>query len=170
VDHLYAAPVLLKYLREEEMGDITVVSPDVGGLKMSYAYAKALGAGLAIVAKHRVSATEVEAINVIGEVKGRDCLIVDDLTETAGTLQAAAEVIMSRGANSVRAGVSHAVLGDLGRQRLVNSPIIELITTDSTPQARGEKVVTLGVASLLGEGIKRIHYGESVTSLFDISE
>ncbi len=170
VDHLYAAPVLLKYLREEDLGDITVVSPDVGGLKMSYAYAKALGAGLAIVAKHRVSATEVEAINVIGEVKGRDCLIVDDLTETAGTLQAAAETIMSRGANSVRAGVSHAVLGEMGRKRLANSPIIELITTDSTPQAHGEKVVALGVASLLGEGIKRIHYGESVTSLFDISE
>ena len=170
VDHLYAAPVLLKYLREEEMGDITVVSPDVGGLKMSYAYAKALGAGLAIVAKHRVSATEVEAVNVIGDVEGRDCLIVDDLTETAGTLQAAAEVIMSRGAKSVRAGVSHAVLGDMGRERLVDSPIIELITTDSTPQAHGEKVVTLGVAPLLGEGIKRIHYGESVTSLFDISD
>ncbi len=168
VDHLYAAPVLLKYLKEKELGKLVVVSPDVGGLKMSHAYAGALDAGLAIVAKHRVSATEVEAINVIGEVEGCDILLVDDLTETAGTLTAAAELLRARGAKSIRAGVSHAVLSDLGQERLAESEIEELITTDSTPHARGEKVTVLSVAQLLGEGIKRIHDAESVTSLFDI--
>lgn len=169
VDHLYAAPVLLKYLREQELGKLVVVSPDVGGLKMSDAYAKALKAGLAIVAKRRVSATEVEALNVIGEVEGCDVLMVDDLTETAGTIKAAAELLSQKGAKSIRAGVSHAVLSEMGRKRLAESNIVELITTDSTPHAFGEKVVALGVAPLLGEGIKRIHEGESVTSLFDIS-
>ncbi|MFV1993791.1 MAG: ribose-phosphate diphosphokinase [Verrucomicrobiales bacterium] len=169
VDHLYAAPVLLKYLKEKELGELVVVSPDVGGLKMSHAYAKALNAQLAIVAKHRVSATEVEAIDLIGEVDGRHILLVDDLTETAGTLKAASELLKEKGAKSIRAGVSHGVISELGRERLAESEIEELITTDSTPQARGEKITVLGIAPLLGEGIRRIHFGESVTSLFDIS-
>lgn len=168
VDHLYAAPVILKYLKEKELGKLVVVSPDVGGLKMSHAYAKALDAGLAIVAKHRVSATEVEALNVIGEVEGCNILLVDDLTETAGTIKAAAELLRARGAKSIRAGVSHAVLSELGHQRLAESEIVELICTDSTPHAVGDKVTVLSVAQLLGEGIKRIHDAESVTSLFDI--
>lgn len=168
VDHLYAAPVLINYLREREIGDLVVVSPDVGGIKMSYAYAKALDAELAIVAKHRVSATKVEALNLIGNVEGRNVLMVDDMTETAGTLTAAAELLKTRGARSIRAGVTHGVLGDLARQRIVDSPIEELITTDSTPFATGERVTVLSIADLLGEAIRRIHDQESVTSLFDI--
>ncbi|MBT7981468.1 MAG: ribose-phosphate pyrophosphokinase [Akkermansiaceae bacterium] len=168
VDHLYAAPVLIGYLRERGIENLTVVSPDVGGLKMSDAYAQALDAPLAIVGKRRVSATEVEAINVIGEVEGRDVLLVDDMTETAGTLCAAAELLREHGAGKIYAGVSHGVLGEIGNQRLIDSNIEELITTDSTPMAKGEKVTVLSIAALLGEGIRRIENDESVTSLFDI--
>ncbi len=168
VDHLYAAPVLIGYLRERGIENLTVVSPDVGGLKMSDAYAKALDAPLAIVGKRRLSATEVEAINVIGEVDGRDVLLVDDMTETAGTLCAAAELLKEHGAGKIYAGVSHGVLGEIGNQRLMDSNIEELITTDSTPMAKGEKVTVLSIAALLGEGIRRIENDESVSSLFDI--
>ena len=168
VDHLYAAPVLIGYLRERGIENLTVVSPDVGGLKMSDAYAKALDAPLAIVGKRRISATEVEAINVIGEVKGQDVLLVDDMTETAGTLCAAAELLKEHGAGKIYAGVSHGVLGEIGNQRLIDSSIEELITTDSTPMAKGEKVTVISIAALLGEGIRRIENDESVTSLFDI--
>jgi len=168
VDHLYAAPVLIGYLRERGIENLTVVSPDVGGLKMSDAYAQALDAPLAIVGKRRISATEVEAINVIGEVKGQDVLLVDDMTETAGTLCAAAELLKEHGAGKIYAGVSHGVLGEIGNQRLIDSSIEELITTDSTPMAKGEKVTVISIAALLGEGIRRIENDESVSSLFDI--
>ncbi|MDG2125604.1 MAG: ribose-phosphate pyrophosphokinase [Verrucomicrobiales bacterium] len=169
VDHLYAAPVIIKYLREKKMADdLVVVSPDVGGIKMTHAYAEALGAEMAIVAKHRVSATEVEAKYVIGEVKGRDVLLVDDMTETAGTLTAAAEMLKEHGVKSIRAAVSHGVLGELAHERLKASAIEELICTDSVPQAFGPRVTVCPVADLLGSAIQRIHGGQSVTSLFDI--
>lgn len=170
VDHLYAKPALIHYLRERhpDASNITVVSPDVGGVKMARAYADALGADLAIVAKHRISATRVEAMNVIGDVDGRDVILVDDMTETAGTLTAAAEILGKHGAKRVFAGVSHAVLGELGRERIKNSVIEEIITTDSVPQAAGEKVRAVGIAPLLGEAIRRIHGGQSVTSLFEV--
>lgn len=171
VDHLYAKPALIHYLRSNHVGEdgnLTVVSPDVGGVKMARSYADALGAELAIVAKHRISATRVEAMNVIGDVDGRDVLLVDDMTETAGTLCAAAEILKKNGARRIFAGVSHAVLGDLGRERIQNSAIEEVITTDSVPQASGEKVRAVGIAPLLGEAIRRIGGGESVTSLFEV--
>jgi ribose-phosphate pyrophosphokinase len=172
VDHLYAKPTLIGCLRERhpDTTNLTVVSPDVGGVKMARAYAEALGAELAIVAKHRVSATEVEAMNVIGEVDGRDVLLVDDMTETAGTLKAAGEILKAHGAKRVFAGVSHAVLGEIGQERLRNSVIEEVITTDSVPQATGEKVHAVSVAPLLGEAIRRISEGQSVTSLFDMED
>jgi ribose-phosphate pyrophosphokinase len=174
VDHLYAKPVLLEHLRAARGGvdssNLTVVSPDVGGVKMARSYAKALGAELAIVAKHRVTATKVEAMNVIGTVEGRDVLLVDDMTETAGTLCAAAEILKANGAIRVFAGVTHAVLGDLGCERIRNSEIDEVITTDSTPGGCEEKVTEVTVAGLLGEAIRRIHDGKSVSSLFDIGD
>ena len=169
VDHLYAAPVLIEYLHEKGVKDLTVVSPDVGGLKMSDAYAKALDSPLAIVGKRRISATKVEAINVIGDVEGQDVLLVDDMTETAGTLCAAAELLKDHGVKRIFAGVSHGVLGEIGHRRLAASAIEELITTNSTPMAKGPKVTTLNIAPLMGEGIRRIHNDESVTSLFDIA-
>jgi ribose-phosphate pyrophosphokinase len=164
----------VKHLRKQRNGsdrEITVVSPDVGGVKIARSYADALGAELAIVAKQRISATVVEAMKLIGEVEGRDVIIVDDMTETAGTLCAAAETLKNNGAGRIYAGVSHAVLGDLGCERIMSSDIDEVITTDSTPlppEACRSKVSTLTVAGLLGEAIQRIHNGKSVSSLFDI--
>ena len=172
VDHLYALPVLIKYLRSREMEDTVVVSPDVGGLKMASAYSQALGADLAIVAKRRRSATEIEALYVIGDVKDRNVLLVDDLTETAGTLTSAAKLLRKHGAKRIFAGVSHAVLSDLAFDRLSESDIEELICTDSVPVRHrdGCNITELSIAELLGEGIKRIHNDESVSSLFEITD
>jgi ribose-phosphate pyrophosphokinase len=170
VDHLYSAPVLIKYLRKKLTRKTAVVSPDLGGLKMASAYAEALGANLAIVAKERKSATKTEALYLIGEVKDSDVLLVDDLTETAGTLTSATTLLKKKGALNVYAGVSHAVLVDIAIPRLQKSGIEELITTNSTPvrTVEGLKVTVLCVSELLGEGMKRIHNDESVSSLFKI--
>ena len=170
VDHLYSLPVLIRYLRKILTGNTVVVSPDIGGLKMASAYAEALGAGLAIVAKERKSATETEALNLIGEVADHDVLLVDDLTETAGTLTSAAELLKKRGAQKIYAGVSHAVLVDIALPRLQKSKIEELITTNSVPvrPVDGFKTTVLCISELLGEGMKRIHMDESVSSLFKI--
>jgi ribose-phosphate pyrophosphokinase len=172
VDHLYSLPVLIKYLRQRLTKSTVVVSPDLGGLKMASAYADALGASLAIVAKERKSATETEALYLIGDVAGHDVLLVDDLTETAGTLTSAAELMKKHGAESIYAGVSHAVLVDVAIQRLQKSKIEELITTNSTPvrPVEGFKTTVLCISELLGEGMKRIHNDESVSSLFKIDK
>jgi ribose-phosphate pyrophosphokinase len=172
VDHLYSMPVLIKYLRQKLTRKTVVVSPDVGGLKMASAYSQALGASLAIVAKQRKSATETEALYVIGEVEDCDVLLVDDLTETAGTLSSAAKILKARGALDIYAGVAHAVLVDIANERLQKSQIKELVTTNSTPQrpVEGFQTTVLCVSELLGEGIKRIHNDESVSSLFKIED
>ena len=169
VDHLYAAPVMYEYLKSKKLDDLVVVSPDVGGLKMAHAYSQVLNGGLAIVAKRRKSADEVESIAVIGEIRGKTVLMVDDLTETAGTLSNASALLRKKGAKKVYACVSHAILNDLGIQRLRKSRIDELITTDTVlrPAIDGVKITTLSVAGLLGEAIKRIHSNSSVTSLFE---
>lgn len=169
VDHLYAAPVMYSYLKQKKLSDLVVVSPDVGGVKMAHAYSQVLEAGLAIVAKRRKSATEIEAMGVIGEIRGRNVLMVDDLTETAGTLVNAASLLKKKGAKQIFACVSHALLNDLGIQRLRKSAIDELITTDTVtrPAIDGVKITTLSVAALLGEAIKRINCNSSVTSLFE---
>ncbi|MFM8655518.1 MAG: ribose-phosphate diphosphokinase [Chthoniobacterales bacterium] len=171
VDHLYSMPVLLKDIKKRNIGDLVVVSPDVGGVKMASAYAQALGAGLAIVVKRRISATEIEAEHVIGEVEGKNVLLVDDLTETAGTLAGAAKILRKAGAKDVYAMVSHAPLVSMAGDRLRGSEIKELIATDSVPVPKldGCKISVSSVAGLLGEGIKRIHDDESVTSLFEIN-
>ena len=170
VDHLFAAPVILQYLQSKNLQDPVVVSPDVGGLKMANAYAQALNASLAIVAKRRKSPTEVAATSVIGEVEGRAVILVDDLTETAGTLTAAAKLLKEQGATEVMACVSHAVLSELGLQRLKASEITELVCTDSVPVCHGNgfKITALSIASLLGEGINRVYGDESVSSLFQV--
>ncbi len=169
VDHLYAAPVMYEYLKSKKIPNLVVVSPDVGGLKMAHAYSQVLEGGLAIVAKRRKSATETEAMAVIGEIRGKNILLVDDLTETAGTLTTAAALLKKKGAKKIYACVSHAILNDLGIQRLRKSAIDELITTDSVlrPAIDGVKITTLSVANLLGEAIKRINSNSSVTSLFE---
>lgn len=171
VDHLYALPVFIEKIRAMAIQDLVVVSPDVGGVKMASAYSQALGAGLAIVVKRRTSATDVEALHIIGEVEGKRVLLVDDLTETAGTLTGAAKMLKQHGAREVFAAVSHAVLTKLALERLKDSEITKLITTDSVPALPGTEnlVEVLSIAQLMGEGIQRIHDGESVSSLFKIS-
>jgi len=171
VDHLYAAPVMYDYLKHKKLEDLVVVSPDVGGLKMAHAYSQVLEAGLAIVAKRRKNALEIESTTVIGDIRGKNVLMVDDLTETAGTLTTAATLLKKKGAKKILACVSHAILNDIGIQRLRKSNIDELITTDTVlrPAIDGIKITTLSVAGLLGEAIKRINSNSSVTSLFDFN-
>ena len=120
------------------------------------------------MAKHRVSATQVEATQVIGDVEGKDVFLIDDMTETGGTLCAAAKILREQGCKRIFAGVAHAVIGEKARKRIEDSVIEDLITTNSVPQAYGDNVTALSVAPLFGEAMRRIHNGESVTSLFDM--
>jgi ribose-phosphate pyrophosphokinase len=153
------------------LDNLVIVSPDVGGLKLASAYAEALSATLAIVAKRRVSPTETEALSVIGDVQGKNVVLVDDLTETAGTLTSAAALLKKQGAKDIYAGVSHAVFTDIAHKRLKESVILELITTDTTPvHLHPEcRITVLSIAELLAEGIRRIYSNESVSSLFEIN-
>ncbi|MEM1114801.1 MAG: ribose-phosphate pyrophosphokinase [Pseudomonadota bacterium] len=170
VDHLYASPVFSDYLNQLKLeSDLVVYSPDVGGMKMAAAYADILNCPLGFVAKKRTSATEVEAFNLVGDVEQKDILLVDDMTETAGTLTAAANLLKGNGARSVRAAVSHGVLNDIGYGRIKNGPLDELITTNTTPvEVRGLPITVLSVAEILGKAIMHIHSNESVTGLFEI--
>jgi len=169
VDHLYASPVFFHYLAKKKTANLVVCSPDVGGMKMAAAYADMLGAGIGLVAKKRMNATTVEAINVVGEVKDCDVLLVDDITETAGTLTAAAKILRESGAISVRAAVSHCILNEMAYERLKTGLIDELITTNSIPNdPRGLPITALSIAGLLGDAIVRINSNESITSLFKI--
>jgi len=170
VDHLYASPVLFEHLKDIETDNLTLFSPDIGGMKMASAYARMLDVPLGFIAKRRTSASTVEAVSLVGETEGRDILLIDDMTETAGTLCAAAKLLKENGAKSVTAAVSHGVLNDLGYERLAKGDIDQLITTNTTPveQREGVPITVLSVAALLGEGIKRIHNNASVTSLFEI--
>jgi ribose-phosphate pyrophosphokinase len=171
VDHLYAAPVMYRHFNKKKLKDLVVVSPDIGGVKMVHAYAHLFQAPLAIVNKRRKSASEVEMLNVIGDVNGKNVLLVDDLTESAGTITRAAEILKKNGAKKVYASVSHAVLNPLALDRLKASELEELVTTDTVPHSKvsGFKLTELTVAPLLGEAIKRIHNSESVSSLFNIN-
>ncbi len=172
VDHLYALPVFLRHLSTQKLESLAVVAPDVGGIKVADSYARALGSQLATVAKKRKSDTEVESAYLIGEVADRNVLLVDDLTTTAGTITSAARICKEHGARSVRAAVTHAVLTDMAVERLRDSVIEELITTNSIPtreaQLRDCRMTVLSIAALLGEGIKRIHGDESVSGLFNV--
>jgi ribose-phosphate pyrophosphokinase len=171
VDHLYASPAIGKYLLEKNLENLVVVSPDTGGLKMAHAYSEMLNAGLAIVAKQRKGPSEVEALTMVGDVKGSHCVLVDDLATTAGTLTTAARILKENGAKSIHAAVTHAVLTDVGVERLKGSAIQELVVTDTVPlraNPNGFKVTVLSVAGLLGEAILRIHDNQSVSSLFKL--
>ena len=169
VDHLFASPVIFKYLESHRGENLVVCSPDVGGMKMAAAYAGALGTGLGMVWKKRTSATTVESVNIVGDVVGKDVLIVDDITETAGTLVNAAKLLRDNGARSVRAAVSHALLSPMAYERLRSGVIDELITTNSIPvEPRDLPIKVLSVADLLAQAIIRINNNESVTSLFKV--
>ena len=138
VDHLYASPVFFEELETRDTNNMTVFSPDVGGMKMANAYAEVLGCPLGFVAKRRTGANTVEAMNLVGEVDGREILIIDDMTETAGTLTAAAQILKERGAKKVSAVVSHGVLNDSGRERLKSGILDELITTNTVDMEIGD--------------------------------
>jgi ribose-phosphate pyrophosphokinase len=169
VDHLYAAPVLVKYLRDVVDSNVVVVAPDSGGVKMAHAYAGMMGAGLAIVAKRRIDAKNVSALHLVGDVKGRDCVLVDDMSTTAGTLLAAAKQLKDNGAERIFAAISHCSLTDEAYQRIENSEMTEFITTDTIPPLGGVKngkVRVLSVAPLLAEAIRRIHEDRSISTLF----
>jgi ribose-phosphate pyrophosphokinase len=168
VDHLYASPIIVKYLKKLNLNSPVVVSPDTGGVKAAYAYSQMLGCGLAVVAKQRKSATEVEALTLVGDVAGCSAIMVDDLTTTAGTLCSAADVLKKHGAKDIYGAVTHAAITDTGIERLKGSQIKELIVTDTVPMvdSRGFPVTVLSVDELLGEAIRCIHDNQSVTSLF----
>lgn len=169
-DHLYAMPVFLEYLRPKLKPGSVCVSPDAGGVERARAYAKRLGSELAIIDKRRPTANVSEVMNIVGAVEGRECVIVDDMIDTAGTLTNAAKALMDRGATRVFACATHPVLSGPAIDRIRDSVLEEVIVTDTIPlrpeaQAVG-KFKVLSVSRLLGEAIKRIHNSDSVSSLF----
>jgi len=170
VDHLYGMPVLMESLRSRFTSEAVIVSPDAGGVERARAYSKRLGSSLAIIDKRRPAPNVSQVVNIIGDVRGRDAIIVDDMIDTAGTLTAAAQAVMEQGARNVYACATHAVLSDPAIDRIMASPLKELITTDTvTPRSvvtNCPKVKILSVAKLLGEAVKRIHHGDSISSLF----
>jgi ribose-phosphate pyrophosphokinase len=170
VDNIYASPILLSDLVEKHYDDLLVVSPDVGGVVRARALAKRLNCDLAIIDKRRPKANVSEVMNIIGEVDGRNCVIMDDMVDTAGTLTKAAEVLKERGAKKVIAYCTHAVLSGPAIERIAKSPLDELVVTDTIPlsdEAKAcEKIRQLSCAALLAETIRRISKGDSVMSLF----
>ena len=169
VDHLYATPVILKYITDTFKDEIVIVSPDAGGVERARAFAKRLGANLAIIDKRRPAPNVSEVMNIIGEVEGKVAILLDDMVDTAGTLTQAAGALKERGAKEIYACCTHPVLSGPAIERLEKSPIKELVVTNTIPLRKGvnsKKIKVLSVGALLGEAIKRIHYGESVSSLF----
>jgi len=171
VDHLTGELVLNKYFRDKKINNLTVVSPDVGNMKIAARYAEHLGGELAIVHKRRVSGSEVEANEVIGEVEGRNILMCDDIIATAGTVCSAASLLKERGAEKIYVGATHGVFASQALERLAEAPIDEVVVTDTIPLSEQTKKVdgikVLSVAAMLGEAIKRIHRNESVSNLFN---
>jgi len=170
VDHLYAFPVISSYFRKKKLKNLTIVSPDVGGIKMARAYAKVLDTDLAIVDKRRSGPNEVEAMNLIGEVKGRNVLIPDDMIATGGSLVEAVNALVKFGAKEIYASCTHAILSENAVQKLEKSVLKEVVVTDTIPlppEKRIGKITVLPVAPLLGEAIMRIHNEQSISSLFD---
>ncbi len=170
-DHLFAMPALLdQHLREHYSNDVVVVSPDAGGVERARAYAKRLYGSLAIIDKRREKANVSEVMNIIGEVEGKRCLIIDDMIDTAGTLANAANALMAQGAKSVAACATHAVLSGPAVKRIVESKLSEVVVTDSIPLSEDAKasgkIKVVSTARLLAEAIRRIHNSDSVSSLF----
>jgi ribose-phosphate pyrophosphokinase len=168
-DHLYAAPVLIDYFIQKEITDIMVVAPDIGSVKMARAYAKRLGAELGLVDKRRPKPDSVEVMNIIGEVEGHNVVLFDDLVTTGRTLCQAAETIRKHGAKDVYAGVTHGIFAPGALERIQQSPIRELVITDTIchpPDTIGSNVRELSVAGLLGKAVERIHEERSLSSLF----
>ncbi|MCB4792809.1 MAG: ribose-phosphate pyrophosphokinase [Elusimicrobia bacterium] len=168
VDHLYAAPVILSYFNRKKIKDLVVVSPDAGGVERARAFAKRVDADLAIIDKRRPRANEAAVMNIIGEVKGRSAVILDDIVDTAGTLCKVVAAIKKEGAEKVYAACTHGVLSGSALQKINESELEELIITNSIPlgDKKADKIVVLSVAPLLAEAIRRIYNNESINELF----
>ncbi len=170
VDHLYAVKIFEKYFKKKALKNVVIVSPDVGGIKMARAYSKRLGAGLAIVDKRRISDSEAEAMHLLGDVKGKNVILVDDIIATAGSIVEAAIALKKNGAKDIYAAITHPVLCGPAIERIKTSEIKELVVTDTIPLGRKKKlkkIVQLSVAPLLAEAIRRIHNEESISALFE---
>jgi ribose-phosphate pyrophosphokinase len=169
VDHLTGQLVLSKYFEDKNIRKLTVVSPDVGNMKIAARYASHLGGDLAIVHKRRVSGSKVDAREIIGEVKGRNILMCDDIIATAGTVCGAAKLVKERGAEKIYVGATHGVFAGRALKQLAEAAIDEVIVTDTIPQEIGKlrNIKVLSVSAMLGEAIKRIHKNESVSKLFE---
>lgn len=169
VDHLYAMPVLLDYIKKKFDDDIVIVSPDAGGVERARAFAKRLGSAIAIIDKRRPRPNVSEVMNIIGDVEGKTAILLDDMIDTAGTITQAAGALKDNGAKHIFACCTHAVLSGPAIERIDKSSIEELVVTNTVPErdnAKSAKIKRLSVGPLLGESIKRIHFGESVSSLF----
>jgi len=170
VDHLTGSLVLSKYFRDKKIENLTVVSPDVGNIKIASRYASQLGGDLAIVHKRRISGSQVQAQELIGSVQGRNILMCDDMITTAGTICSAAALVKERGAKKIYAGATHGVFAPGAAEKLSETPVDEIVVTDTIPlnaeAAKLKKIKVLTVAAMVGEAIKRIHRNESVSSLF----
>jgi ribose-phosphate pyrophosphokinase len=171
VDHLYASPVLVEYFKAKKLPNLTVVSPDAGGVERARSFAKKLDAPLAIVDKRRVDVNVAEVMNLIGEVKGRTALVVDDIIDTAGTLVKTAEALIAEGATAVYAAATHPVLSGPAVERLSKSEVAEVVVTNSVPLPENarklKKIKVLSVAELLARGIRSIHEETSISELFN---
>ncbi len=170
VDNLFAAPVLLEYLRSKKFSNLTVVSPDAGGVERARAFAKRLNAALAIIDKRRDKPNVAQVMNIIGDVKGHDCLMLDDMVDTAGTLTEGASALKTNGASKIYAACTHAVLSGPAITRINESAIDEVIATNTialdSKQLESKKLIVLSVAQLLADAITRIHEETSLSSLF----
>ncbi|MEB3284667.1 MAG: ribose-phosphate pyrophosphokinase [Candidatus Sericytochromatia bacterium] len=170
VDHLFATPVLVDYLTSKKLVDPVVVSPDVGGVARARAFAKKLDCPIAIIDKRRIAHNQAEVMHVIGEVKGRTAIMVDDMVDTAGTLVAGAALLAREGASAVYAACTHGILSGPAIERIRSSNLVELIVTNTivlAPEKRLPNIIQLSVAPLLGEAMMRIHEDTSVSTLFD---
>ncbi len=169
VDHLFAAPVFIDYFISKNLKDLVILSPDMGGIRRARAYANRLDASLAVIDKRRTGTNKAEVLNVVGEVKGKQILIVDDMVDTGGTLIAAVRALMEKGAQEIYVSATHPILSGSAYELIESSSLKELLVTDTIPLKQGKartKIKILSVAPLLGEAIRRIHENKSVSSLF----
>lgn len=167
VDNLFAASVIVDHFKEKALADLCIVSPDAGGVERARATAERLGAQIAIIDKRRIDPNIAQIMNVVGEVEGKNLIIIDDMIDTAGTLVKAAEALLAKGAKSIYASATHPVFSGEAIRRIENSSLKEVVVTNTIClKKESKKIVSLSVAPLLGEAIRRIHQGESVSSLF----
>lgn len=169
VDHLFAAPVFINYFISKNLKNLVILSPDMGGTRRARAYANRLGASLAVIDKRRTGANKAEVLNVVGKVRGKQILIVDDMIDTGGTLIAAVRALIKKGVQEIYVSATHPILSGSAYEMIESSSLKELVVTDTIPLKQGKaktKIKVLSVAPLLGEAIRRIHENRSVSSLF----